>query len=299
MLANRIALVCLAYIAGLLLTGWSGKFLGLPIAAIACLLTGALMPILLRFLKRWFKWRSAPKAGWWLAAGLAGMLAVLYFDWRLPQPAATDICRLLNSPNNGICTPIATAVQAEAGQQFQVSGVIGTVPRRTRSDRYKFELAATAVSAQLADKPLIPAQAIGGTLYVTLPQEQGEALYPGLQVTVTGSLYKPQPALNPGGFDFQKYLAKAGMFAGLAGESLQLNQVAQPSPPLAWALGRQIVRSQEAGLGSTEGHLLSAVAIGKSAVDVSTELQDDFRKAGLTHALAASGAQVSLLIGVA
>jgi competence protein ComEC len=296
--ANRVALLCLAYVTGLLLTGVSGKILGLPIAAIASLLAGAIVPVILRFAGRWLKWRSAPKPIWWLAAGLVGLLAALYFDWRQPQPAATDICRLLNSPNSGICAPIAAAVQPEVGQKFQVSGTISTVPRLTRSDRYKFQLEAAEVSAMLGEKWLIPQQAIGGSVYVTLPHEQGEALYPGLKVTVIGSLYKPQPALNPGGFDFQKYLAKSGVFVGLMGKDLQLNSAAQPSPPIAWALRQRIVRSQEAGLGETEGHLLSAVAIGKSAVDVSTELQDEFRKAGLTHALAASGAQVSLLIGV-
>ena len=298
MWANRVALLCLAYIAGLLLTGISGKLLGLPIGAIASLLTGAIVPLILRFSGRWLKWRSAPKPVWWLAAGLVGLLAVLYFDWRQPQPATNDICRLLNSASNGSCAPIATAVQPEAGHQFQVSGTIGTVPRLTRRDRYRFQLEAAEVTATLSDDPMIPRQAIGGSVYVTLPHEKGEALYPGLRVTVTGTLYKPQPALNPGGFDFQKFLAKSGIFAGLAAQDLQLNGAAQPAPPIDWAMRQRIVRSQEAGLGAIEGHLLSAVAIGKSAVDVSIELQDEFRKAGLTHALAASGAQVSLLIGV-
>jgi competence protein ComEC len=40
------------------------------------------------------------------------------------------------------------------------------------------------------------------------------------------------------------------------------------------------------------------MVMGKSAVDVPYNLQDIFRQAGLAHALAASGAQVSMLIGV-
>ncbi len=285
--------MCLAYIAGLLLTGLPGQFLGLPIGMIVLLAAGAIMPVARRLLK----WRSAPKASWWLAATVVGLLGMLQFQRSLPQPAANDICRWLNSPHNGICQPIATAVQPEWGQQFEVKGTIATVPRRTRSDRYRFHLTAAEVAATQEGKALIPRQAIGGTVYVTVPLEQGEALYPGLKVAVAGSLYKPDPAANPGGFDFQKFLAKDGIFSGLTGQAIQLAEI-QPPPPLSWLLRQRIVRSQEAGLGAAEGHLLSAIAIGKSAVDVSTELQDEFRKAGLTHALAASGAQVSLLIVV-
>ncbi|NJR66943.1 MAG: DUF4131 domain-containing protein [Leptolyngbyaceae cyanobacterium CRU_2_3] len=267
--------------------------------------------VVLHVLPQWR--RSAPQSWVWLVSGLIGLLAVMYFQIRLPQPTAQDICRLIKSSNDGICQPIATATSPAFGQVFEITGTISTAPRLTRSDRYQFQLEALEVRAtspdqalanpsvanpSVADKIVLPLQAIAGSVYVTIPRSTGEALYPGQQVVIFGSLYKPKPAASPGGFNFQTYLAQEGIFTGLIGQEISLSKGQQPQPPLLWSVQRRIIRSQEVKLGITEGHLISAMVMGKSAVDVPYELQDQFRQAGLAHALAASGAQVSLLIGV-
>jgi len=293
MSATNSAWVCLAYIVGLLLTGVPGKILSLPLGAIAILFLGAIASFVApRF------WQDSPKALLWLGTGFVGFLAVLYFQMRLPQPVTHDICHLINSANNGVCQPIATALNPAPEQVFEVEGVVSSPPQLTRSDRYRFNLAATRVSASLQGKPILPNQPIAGTLYVTLPREKGESLYPGQRAIFTGSIYKPQPAASPGGFDFQDYLRQTGIFTGFVAQDIRLSSGQQPPPPFLWSIRRHIVQAQETGLGIDEGHLLSAMVMGKSAVDVPYDLQDEFRQAGLAHALAASGAQVSMLIGM-
>jgi competence protein ComEC len=56
------------------------------------------------------------------------------------------------------------------------------------------------------------------------------------------------------------------------------------------------VRSLVKGTDGRTGALLSALVLGKDAADIAYDLKDDFIQAGLAHALAASGFQVSLIL---
>jgi competence protein ComEC len=287
---------------GLLLTGLpefvptSGLVLpktvaGLPLGGLVMLVGGAVMASSIRRV-----WRAAPRAWVWLVAGLIGLIAGLYFELRLPQPAPNDICRLIQpAAPTAVCPS-----QAEAEiSVFQVRGVVKTSPRLTRSQRLQFELAVEQVTGlDRAKTVVLPSQPAAGRLYVTLPPALGEQLYPGLAVMLTGAPYQPKPAANPGGFDFQQYLAQQGIFAGLSATALEYPSSAKPNPPLFWAIRQQIVQAQAMGLSQPEAALVSAMVMGKGAVDVPFAVQDQFKQTGLAHALAASGAQVTLLLGV-
>lgn len=300
MIATIATILCLAYILGLLLTGIPGSVAGIPTGAILILFVGVGVAVLIRRV-----WRMAPRAEVWLSAGLVGMAAVLYFQIRLPVPSQTDLCHIIWSEplaagqvNDRVnCQP---SLFANAGAKlFHVEGTVVSPPRLTRSNRLQFELAAAEVSQSIgAAKALSQRQTVTGKVYVTIPKSAGEQLYPGLTVQVEGSLYKPKPAANPGGFDFEKYLAQQGIFTGLNGQRLIYPSNRKPAPPLFWSIRQQIRQVQAMGLGQPEAALVSAMVMGKSAVDVPYDLQDQFKQTGLAHALAASGAQVSLLIGV-
>jgi len=198
--------LCLAYGLGLLLTGVSEQLGGLSVGAIALpvlgLLAGAIAP---RF------WRTGPSAQTWIVAGMVGLLAALYFQVRLPKPAETDISGLLAEPNR----PTELANLA-----VTVHGFIDTPPRETRSGKLQLELVPFQVQQTDNENQPIRAEAVSGRLYVTLPLKLKDGLYPGQMLTVSGSLYRPKPASNPGGFDFRQYLARRGIFAGLAGKTV-------------------------------------------------------------------------------
>jgi competence protein ComEC len=278
----NVMVCCLAYVMGLLLTGLTWKILGLPSGAIAMLLLGAiasLSPIA----------KQGISSRVWLLAGLCGFLAVLYFQVRSPHPSATDISHW---------------VDVAGGKLVIVEGKIASPPQMNRSQRVQFELevAAFAVSTQHPLKKTQPAPQPSGTLYVTVPRSQDSQLYPGRTVQVQGTLYQPKASRNPGGFDFQKYLAQQGIFAGMNGQAISFPPARFPganeSPPLLWAIQQRIIQSQAFWIDETVGRLISAMVMGRGGVDISYDLQDRFTRVGLAHALAASGTQVSLLAGI-
>lgn len=271
---------CFAFILGLLFTGISGTVRGIPIGAILPLLFG----ILAAFLIPYF-WRVGVKSWVWAIAGVIAFLAGLYFQWRLPYPGAIDVSRFIEDP--AISPTVA------------LTGKIDTSPRLTQSQRIQFELKAAQLKLTTSSQSPIEAEpaTVTGRVYVTVPLLQGTGLYPGQTITVSGSLYLPKPAANPGGFNFAQYLAQRGIFAGLNGKTIDRTQN-RASLPVLWNIRQRIIRAQVRGAGVPEGVLLSAMVMGGRSVDVPHSVRESFRIAGLSHTLAASGAHVAVFLGV-
>ncbi|MCJ2543301.1 ComEC/Rec2 family competence protein [Thermostichus vulcanus] len=211
----------------------------------------------------------------WLVMGLVGWAAWGYLGWRQPFPSPTDISLL--APQQGI----------------SIIGEITSEPRLTRSERLQFWLQAEQVLH--ADQT---ARLVSGKLYVTTDPAitQKQDLHPSQRVRLTGSLYLPSPALNPGAFDFQAYLQRQGAFAGLSAQEV-VPQAGGRSWG-GWTLRRRIRQAFIRGLGEREGNLLASLVLGSRAAQLDFDLQDAFREIGMAHALAASGFHVSLLVGV-
>lgn len=288
-------IICLFYILGLLLTAvpWGGVWV--LILGVA----GAVFSRQKRVNQRKFPRnkensealtqtvpRSQPiSSKVWLVAGIVGLLATIYFQLRVPQPAKNDISQFVPSENNN------------QEQLFIVRGEVLSTPRVTRHQRGQFWLEATQLDEVKSNSSASgTSKGVGGKLYVTVPILQATGLHPDQQVAVTGILYKPQPALNPGGYDFQKFLKQEGTFAGLSGR--QMSILDEGNQWGGWKVREQIVRSQVRWLGVPEGLLVSAMVLGSKAVDLPYDIRDWFIKVGLAHALAASGFQTSLILGV-
>lgn len=230
--------------------------------------------------------QTNPKPIIWIVAGLIGLFASLYFQWRLPQPGKNDISQFVPPGNNN-----------NQEQLVIVRGEVASTPRLTRSQRGQFWLQVKAVDeVKKESNSAGMSKGATGKLYVTVPLLQATGLTPGEQVAVTGVLYKPKAASNPGSFDFQKFLSQQGAFAGLIGK--QINVLEEERKWGWWKIGERIVRSQVRWLGIPEGPLVSAMVLGSKAVDLPYEIRDLFVQAGLAHALAASGFQTSLILGV-
>ena len=297
MIQTSGVIICLGYIFGLLFTAvpWGGMWI---------LVLGIVGAILFRrrTSSRQFAqksenagsknkvvpntWQTTPHPRIWLAAGLVGLLATLYFQWRVPQPGAKDISQFVPPGNN-----------SNQEQLVIVRGEVASNPRLTRSQRGQFWLEATQLDEVKNEKGSagVP-KGVTGKLYVTVPILQATGLYPSQQIAVTGILYKPKAASNPGGFDFQKFLKQEGTFAGLIGR--QINVLDQERKWGWWQIRERIVRSQVRWLGIPEGPLVSAMVLGSKAVDLPYDIRDLFVQAGLAHALAASGFQTSLILSV-
>lgn len=282
MTAANALVLCLAYISGLLLTALPWQVGGIPVGAIALLIAGVGTAMTLPR-----KWRVKTGRIVWLVAGVIGCIAALYFQARLPQPGDQDISQLLRASN------------PDVEHLFIVQGKVSSQPRLTQSQRIQFWLEANQATPIFGTaQTAVENRLVDGKVYVTVPLLQGTGLYPGQHITVTGSLYQPKPATNPGGFDFQRYLARQGSFVGLRGDRIDFPENEARSPSPQWRLRQRIVRAQIRGLGSPEGPLVSAMVLGRQAVDISPTLRDEFTRVGLAHTLAASGFHVSLLLGI-
>ncbi len=215
-------------------------------------------------------------------------MATLYFQLRVPQPGVKDISQFVPPGNS-----------SNQEQLVIVRGEVASTPRLTRSQRGQFWLEATQLDEIKNEKGSagVP-KGVTGKLYVTVPLLQVTGLYPSQQIAVTGVLYKPKAASNPGAFDFQKFLKQEGTFAGLSGRQVNILDVDEKRKWGWWQVRERIVRSQVRWLGVPEGPLVSAMVLGSKAVDLPYDVRDLFVQAGLAHALAASGFQTSLILGV-
>jgi competence protein ComEC len=216
---------------------------------------------------------------------MIGLLAALNYGWRYPVPSATDVSHILN---RGEAT----------GAQQQIWGRAQDMPRLTRSGKGQVWLKTDQIrSLRENGAPLGPPEPVTGKLYVTLPAEEIDEVYPGQLLTLQGKLYKPSIPKNPNAFNFRQYLADNYSFAGFSGKWIS-DKGKEPSPWALWRLRQRIATAQEMGLGSPKGPLISAMALGRKAVNVPYDIQDAFIQAGLAHTLAASGFHVSLVLGV-
>jgi len=322
---------CLAYILGLISTAVSwGRYAILALGiAVAIALPKLLLKFTLNSVKVTKKRRSRqkenaledpldareelsllemlPRAKWvWAVAGLLAFLASIYLAVRSPQPAIDDISKLI--PAVGNTQEVAVTVR----------GRVVSTPRLTRSGRSQFWLETDLVSEiNGGEGGAVVNRPVSGKLYVTVPLLQATGLYADNTIAVVGSLYKPQPPSNPGAFNFQAYLAREGAFVGLKGRQIDwrrenaiadVNRVnsqtaafLEPSgmqPSKIQAMRQRIVRSQLSQLNVPEGPLISAIALGKQAVDLPYNIRDYFVQAGLAYAIAASGTQVSMVLAL-
>ena len=262
MTRNSWIIFCFAYICGLLLANlgidashsWNWQYFILVAMGITVL---ALAIAIVRSHLNQSEYKL------WLGAGIVAILAVVYFQLRVPQPALDDISNYLQEENSQFVT---------------VAGKVLTEPRLTASQKLKFWLK----PEQIED-----GDRVSGKLYVTVPLLSGTGIYPGGDLQVKGVLYLPQAAKNPGSFDFKDYLARQGSFAGLQGFEVITNDYKE-SVWGWWKLRRRIVRSHVRGLGSPVGQLVSSMVLGRRAVDLSVTIRDRFIEAGLAHILAAN-----------
>ena len=277
---------CGIYIAGLLVVSlwvrhgglnlWLGVWLaGLMVIGLAGV-AALTMPKL---------WPLGPRSPLWLGLGGLGVVAVLNYGWQYPAPSGLDISRMIPTENI-------------TGVQQVVWGRLLEMPRVSRSG--KGQLWLHVQQAQHLNEDGTPLGSTApltteGKLYVTVPLESAQTLRPGQTLKLQGRLYAPSSAKNPNAFDFQQYLASQGAYAGFSGRRVEVLSEAGWG---LWQIRQRIVQAHIDGLGDDQGSLVSAMALGRRAVQVPYDLQDAFIQAGLAHTLAASGFHVSLLLGL-
>jgi len=142
--------------------------------------------------------------------------------------------------------------------------------------------------------------------------QEGVPLRYGKHLTLTGVLRQPQTQGNPGGFDYQAYLARQNVFGIIDNQGLLRIGKQGGFPPLRWIESlrlrtERVIDSVYSRLNtpptrasgletSPTAHteLLKGILLGKRS-DVPAETLDIFRNSGTFHVLAVSGLHVGLI----
>ena len=264
-----------AYLLGLLSTGISEARLLNSVAVLGlvllltCVGAGAITP---RF------WRLGPTAKQWSIAGVIALVAASYCIWRAPEPAANDISHFASS------------------EEQYILGRVLQRPQTAKYNKANFFVEVQSVSGKSINGISIPKTA-SGKMYVTAPLSPSKRLHPGEMVELRGKVEVAQKdAKDKSGFG--GYLARKGCFAKF--KTYWIEFLPEQTPPrwALWRLRQRVVLAQDRWLGEPSGNLLSAMTLGRKAVDLPVDVKDNFIKAGLAHTLAASGFHVSLVLGL-
>ncbi len=154
--------------------------------------------------------------------------------------------------------------------------------------------------ASLSGLPGSPAGKSLGRCQFYLQCEPGFVLNPGDRIRFHGALEEVSAPRNRGQFNYRAYLLQRGTIVTCYLPSPRFLDIqdASGSRRLAWltVLRSRLMDSLTAGLPEDLRDLAVSVVYGDKITDLDDELQERFRRAGLTHILVASGTQVSLLI---
>ena len=157
--------------------------------------------------------------------------------------------------------------------------VEGLVERQSRVQRFQVDT---------GDNPELP-QRLQLSLYAAEPQ-----LAAGQCWTMTAKLRSPRGFVNPGGFDYERWLFREGI--GATGYVRELGDQQASQTAIIDRL-RQQLSSRLAALDPPAGELLAALAIGdRNAIEASQ--WNLLRDTGTAHLVAISGLHIGLVAGL-
>jgi competence protein ComEC len=264
------------FIAGILLGDavWGG---GLPIAAAAAVL--AILVVLLGVV-------ASGRLGRAVLAALIvwlGVVAVNLFRARV----------LREGSFSALVAP---------GQECRIEGVILDEPESKESEGlfgqpeahvYRFHLRVTGVELEGRTQPA------SGKAVVTVSRDGELGVGYGDRVALWGTVRAPEPARNPGGFDYRTYLERKGIRrlirVGTRDEVERLGGGGSPVWRFVYGARDRFEHALERGRMSEEDRtFLKAVLLGKRRA-VSEELEDALLNTNTLHILAISGLHVGII----
>lgn len=212
--------------------------------------------------------RRWPRGWFWCVALVVVLLRTLWIN-QLPAPvSAGDPVRLLQG------TGAAPGLMASV--PVQLAGRLLADPRASGTEgacRVLMQL--PQGRTELRFQPCVPVQE-------------------GWLVRVEGRLRQPQSAPHPLLAGTAERLAREGAFTQLQVERHAV--LSRPRTPLA-DLRRRLNTGLQGALGEERGGVLAALVLGSAVVPLPAELREAFRASGLSHALAASGFHLTVLLG--
>ncbi|MEZ5338258.1 MAG: ComEC/Rec2 family competence protein [bacterium] len=241
-----------------------------------------------------------PGLAFWPALVLLGCLLGLHWLWhasgnwlaRLPAALALCLCGYLYC---GIAVQQVTRapLNAVAGEEdIACTATVRSLP--------KYQRGHLRFIAEFSRAGELERSAGLGRCQIYLQCEPDYLLSPGDRFSFHGLLEEVENPRNRGQFNYRAYLLQRGTLLSCYIPSERFLRIEDDSGSqrLAWLtrLRGRLTASLTAGLPESRRDLAVSVVYGDKITDLDEELQERFRRAGLTHILVASGTQVSLLI---
>lgn len=183
------------------------------------------------------------------------------------------------------------------GTVWKITGIIASPPVES-NHRIKFVLETETLSqkGKMLD--------VAGKVRVTAGSDEftsnsGNSVALGDRLAFEGRLRRPRNFHNPGGFDYERYMALHGIRATVYGRKGTFERLQGSSTPLGAsrtiAQARQKIAAFFDHLGNGEGaDILKALVVG-DRTDIDPETRNAFNRAGASHLLAISGLHVGIV----
>ncbi len=237
---------------------------------------------------------------WILWVAMLAAVGVAGAWWRkrealaLPLTLFLAIGYLSIQPWTAPVFPVQHVIHHADSRKWAVTGVVTDTPV-IRPKRIQFTLAATGLKRGKKDFPVC------GRIRVSLGDENTVRIRPGDRIQVTGHLKRVHGFHNPGGFNYERYLAFKKIWCRMWVSSRHLIFLERPAAP---PVTRWISRIRDAVSGqidravsSDSRPILKALIIGDRS-GISPELRQIFSRTGTGHLLAISGLHIGIVASV-
>ena len=200
------------------------------------------------------------------------------------------IIRLLFFPNNDGKVKELLSSYADDKSAITCTGRIKEVRLSDDSVRYYV----TGVSSELSGSRV---KFDSGLVISFFKDEYDNAyndeLIPGARVSFTGIPRFFEGAANDGGYDEARDMYAKGMVAKITDGRITVIKKASYLRRKLWSIRRKVAAFYKIALDNKSAGVLAAVCLGEK-VGLSTELRDDYGRAGMSHVLAISGLHISI-----
>ncbi len=241
----------------------------------------------------------------WLAGGLFAGIVPLWF--LRGRRCFLVLFVLLLGCAGVLWTRLDAYVPSKAVQNFTGServtlrGVVETLPEvKIRGKKTTVSLVLNACSITRREKGRRKFLEITGKVQVFLLQS---SVIPqvGDELRLFGELSAPREVLNPGEFDYGKFLEQKGVcavFQTIGKKSAEVTRVGNPWAPARMIAGarRRLAALADKIYPLQEAAIVKALVLGLRS-DVSPEVRSQFMKTGTIHLLAISGMNITMIAG--
>ena len=240
-----------------------------------------------------------PARAWTL--GLPGVLAVLAFipRWRLPAWAVAGFLWAL-----WLAPPLPTLLPAKLeGVDMWVEGWIATIPDHERRST-RFEFVVGRALAQGEESAALIGQRLRLSWWSDSTGIKNEAkVVPSLRVGdrwgFAVRLKRPHGLLNPGGFDYERWLYARGIVATGSVRSHPTPHLLAEAERYPLDRYRQRVADTFARMlpGNPQAGILTALAVGERG-GITSQQWEVFNRTGVGHLMSISGSHIGLVAGM-